>query len=164
MLDIQAVITSLKAAADISKSILKIKSMTEIQDKIAELQDALLKAQNSAISATNAQLDLQEKVRKLEEQLKAANDWGDQKRRYSLATPWGGAAQVYALKRSVSGGEEPHFLCANCFHNKRRVILNPTQRGNGWVLMACPSCKATLETGYREIESPKYAEEYENGG
>ena len=151
-------ITSLKAAFDISKSILEIKSTTEIQDKVIKLQSALMEAQNSAMSATTAQLELQEKVRTLEEQLRAANEWGDQESRYSLVCPWRGSAQVYALKRSASEGKDPHFLCSNCFHNKRKVILNPSRK-EGWTLMACPSCRATMDTGYRRIGPPQYAEE-----
>ena len=143
-------ITSLKAAFDISKSILEIKSTTEIQDKVIKLQSALMASRNSA-------LELQEKVRTLEEQLRAANEWGDQESRYSLVCPWKSPAQVYALKRSASEGENPHFLCSNCFHNKRKVILNPSKK-DGWILMACPSCGATIDTGYRGIGPPQYAE------
>ena len=159
---IQAALTSLKAATDISKSIFDINSAIEIQDKVIELQAALLKAQTSAISATTAQFELQEKVRKLEEtdKIRPMNG-GDQERRYSLVCPWKGPAQVYALKKSDSEGEEPHFLCSNCFHNKRKVILNPMKR-DGWMLMACPSCKATIDTGYRGVGPPQYSEKYDD--
>ena len=155
--EIMDLITSLKAAIDISKSILEIKSTTEIQDKVTKLQSALMEAQNSAVAATTAQLELQEKVRTLEEQLRAANEWGDQESRYSLVSPWKGPGQVYALKRLASEGETPHFLCSNCFHNKRKVILNPSKK-DGWILMACPSCRATIHTGYRGIGPSQYAE------
>ena len=155
---IQAALTSLKAATDISKSIFDINSAIEIQDKVIELQAALLKAQTSAISATTAQFELQEKVRKLEEQIKSTDEWGDQERRYSLVCPWKGPAQVYALKKSDSEGEEPHFLCTNCFHIKRKVILNPKIIGSR-MLLICPSCKATNETRFRGIGRPHYAEE-----
>ena len=150
-------LTSLKDVIDIAQSILESKSRTEIQDKVTKLQSALMKAQNSAVAATTAQLELQEKVRTLEEQRRAANEWGDQESRYSLVCPWEGTAQVYALKRSASEGENPHFLCSNCFHNKRKVILNPIKK-DGWILMACPSCRATIHTGYRGIGPPQYAE------
>ena len=119
--DFQAAIASLKAATEISKGILQIKTTREIHDKVINLQAALLNAQSSAISATTAQYELQEKVRRLEEQLNAANEWGDQQSRYTLVSPWQGPAQVYALNRSASDGEAPHFLCSNCFHNRRSV-------------------------------------------
>ena len=163
-LAIQTLGASLKTVVDIAKGIREAKSTAETEIKVTDLQAALLGAQSLALSATNAQFELHNKVRELEEQLKAANDWGEQESRYSLVCPWGNSAQVYALKRaSTSEGEAPHFLCSNCFHNKKRVILNPMNR-DGWILLACPSCKATIETGYRGIGSPKYAEECENRG
>ncbi len=160
---IQAAIASLKTAISISKNIHEIRSTAEIQSKVIALQSALLEAQNSALSATTAQFELQEKVTELEAKLKAVGDWEEQKKRYALVNPWKGPAQTYALKRSCAEGEEPHFLCANCFHNAKRVILNPSKR-DAWILMACPSCKATLDTGYRGIGSPKFAESYVKEG
>ena len=160
ILAIQAAMTSLKAATDISKAIIETKSIAEVQRKIIELQSALLEAQTSAISATTVQFELHDKIRILEEQLKATHDWGCQETRYSLVCPWRGPAQVYALKKSASEGEEPHFLCSNCFHSKKRVIVNPAYR-NGWVSLVCPSCKSSVEPGFRGIDAPKYAEEFE---
>ena len=72
---------------------------------------------------------------------------------------------MYALKESVSEGERPHLLCPNCFHRKERVILNPMFCDES-ILSACPSCKATIDTGYlgRRTRPPQYAEKYENRG
>ncbi len=103
------------------------------------------------------------KIRELEEKLKNIGDWEHEKGRYALVSPWKGPAQVYALKQAAAEGEDPHFLCTNCFHDKKKVILNPITK-TGWVHMVCPACKADLATGYRGIGQPKYAEEYlENG-
>ena len=157
---IQTLGTSFKTLVDIAKGIREAKSATEQESKVTELQAALLGAQSLALSATNAQFELHNKVRELEEQLKAANDWGEQESRYSLVCPWGNSAQVYALKKaSASEGEAPHFLCTNCFHNKKRTILNPTE-GNYLMSLACPSCKATLYLNRPHLEPPQYAEEY----
>lgn len=160
--DIQTAIASLKAAAEISKSILKLKSNAEIREKVLELQAALLEAQNSALSATTSQFELQERVRGLEDELRSINRWNEEEKRYKLVCPWGGVAQVYALRRSEADGNQAHFLCSNCFHERKRVILLPTRRGS-WIVMSCPSCKASLETGYRGLGPPQYAEDYDEG-
>lgn len=115
LIAIQAAISSLKSATDISRSLLEMKSMADVQGKVIELQSALLEAQNNALSATTAQFELQERIRELETQLKGRSDWDAQKSRYALVNPWQGPAQTYALKRSEAQGEEPHFACANCF-------------------------------------------------
>ena len=92
-----------------------------------------------------------------------------QENRYTLVCPWRevSAGQVYALKKSASEGEPSHFVCTNCFHRRKKVILNPViTDSNNHVLVVCPSCKATVETGYRGRNLPltQYAEEYETRG
>ena len=156
---ITAVIGSLKTAAEVAKTLIEIKPTAEVQKKIIEIQSALLAAQNSALSATTAQFEMQERVRELEARLKASEDWEVQRARYDLVAPWQGAAQAYALKESAAAGEAPHLLCTNCFHNSKRVVLNPNRR-DGWIVMTCPDCKASLDTGYKGIGAATYAEKY----
>lgn len=112
---VQAMMGSLKAATDISKALFDLKTTAEVQSKVIDIQRALLAAQSSALEATNSQFALQERVRELESQLKNFEDWGQQEQRYRLANPWRGPAQVYALKKDHAHGEQPHFLCANCY-------------------------------------------------
>jgi hypothetical protein len=157
---IQALITSLKTAAEASKALLDLKPSSEVQSKVAELQSALLAAQNSALAATSAQFELQERVRTLESQLRAAEAWRTTRSRYALVSPWKGAAQVYALRKAESDGEAPHFACTNCFEGGKRIILNPVQAPQRRVMMSCPSCKAMVDTGYSGIAAALYAEEY----
>ena len=76
---IQTLGTSLKTVVEIVKGIREAKSTTETESKVVELQAVLLRTQNLALSATNAQFELQNKVRELEEQLKAANEWVNKK-------------------------------------------------------------------------------------
>ena len=162
LLAIQSAITSLKAATDISKAILEMKTMTEVQGKVIELQSALLDVQQCAINATTSQFELLESVRKLESQLKDKEDWGKTQEKYMLANPWRGAAQVYALKTALSHGEAAHFLCTNCFHNHKKVILNPASgTGAHNIKMNCPECKSSIDTGCRAVGEAKYAEDYE---
>ena len=159
---IQSAITSLKVGMDLIKGIRETENANEVPGKVIELQEALWEAYNNAISATTAQFELLDRVRALEEQLKAFNDWDEQGPRYTLVCPWGNAAQVYALLKARSAGDAAHFLCPNCFHKKQRVILNQVvATPNNYVSLACPSCKARIDTSYRGIAAPEYAEDYE---
>ena len=155
---IQTVATGLQAASTIASTLSKIKDMSEVQSKVIEIQSALLEAQNAAISATAAQSVLTDKIKELENQIEAMNDWDSQKNRYELVSPWRGPAQVYALKQAFSNGESPHFLCTNCFLNSKRVILNPIRKKG--IHMDCPSCGSSVDTGYNGIGEAKYAEEF----
>ena len=160
---IQSIFPGLKVATGLVKGILETKNEIEAKGKLIKLQTALLEVQTNAISATTAQFELLEQVRALEEQLKAFNNWGEQGQRYTLVCPWHDAAQVYALRKANSDGEVPHFLCPNCFHGRQRVILNQVvTTANRYVSLACPSCKAKIDTCYTGIGAPKYVEEYES--
>lgn len=157
---IHAAITSLKAATDISTTLLSMKVTGEVQGKVIELQSALLGAQNAALAATTAQFELQERIRQLEARLNERADWDHLKNRYRLVNPWKGPAQAYALSRESANGEKAHLACTTCFHRREIVILTPQSR-SGWVVMVCPVCKASMETGWRGIGAPSYAEDYE---
>lgn len=156
---IQSAIASLKVATQVTKTLLDLKVDSEVQAKVSELQGALLEAQTAALAATTSQFELQERIRELEKEVRELSAWKLKEDQYALVSPWRGPAQAYALKEKASKGEAPHLLCANCFHSARKVILNPLNK-DGRALLTCPSCKATLETGYRRIGSPKYAEQY----
>ena len=157
--DIQAVTGSIRTALEITSSLIPQRSSSKDRERIANLQAALLEVQAFAMSASTAQFEQQERIRELEGQLRLATDWGDQKSRYALVCPWQNAAQVYALKRCTAEGEEPHYICPNCFHNRHTAVLIPTYT-YGWLIMSCPSCKATLHTSYRGTGPPQYAEDF----
>jgi hypothetical protein len=136
--------------------LLKKGSTIEAQEQIMDLREGALELQEE-------NQELKNKIRELEAKLQSIDDWAIEKEKYALVSPWRGAAQVYALKQSKSEGVEPHFLCTNCFHGSKKVILNPTKK-DSWVLMVCPSCKATINTDCRGVGSPTYAEEYTKEG
>lgn len=156
---IQGALGSLKAAAGIVRSMMDMKVTAEVQDKVIELQGVILEAQTSAISATTAQYELNERVRELEAALAAREDWKAESLRYALVAMWGGAAQAYALKEAAAQGEAPHLLCPQCFASGKKGMLAPVKR-NGDIYYVCPQCKNTIETGFRGIGGPQYAEQY----
>jgi hypothetical protein len=157
---IAAALGGLKSAGEIAKAILQLKSDTERQAKIIELQSVILAAQSSAISAQSDQYAMLEEVRSLKEEVAKVKAWETQKQRYQMVQPYTGAT-VYALKKAMSEGEPPHYICANCYQAGKRSILQNGQDKNGWTVLLCPnlSCKSEARTGYRGGAPRKYAEE-----
>lgn len=162
-MSIQGAISGLRTAAEITRALLGMKVTAEVQAKIIELQTALLDAQQGALAATASQYELTEKVRELDAKLRERVNWGAQSKRYALVNPWTGLSQVYALRREQADGEPAHFCCTHCFLRESRVMLISGDR-TGWVVMQCPSCKASVETGFRGVGPAKYAEEYASAG
>ena len=160
---IAAAVGGLKSAGDIAKALLQMKSDAERQAKVIELQSVILAAQSSAIAAQSDQFSMLEEVRKLKEEIAKVKAWEAQKQRYQLATPYTGAA-VYALTKAMSNGEPPHYICASCYEDGKRSILQIARDKEGWTAFACPICKSQARTGYRGAAQPQYAEEIKPEG
>lgn len=132
--------------------LLKKGSTLEAQEQIMSLREGALELQEE-------NQELKQRVRDLEERIRAKENWSQEKDRYALVNPWKGAAQAYALKKAYGENETPHLLCTNCFHQSTKTILTP-QSKEGWVYLVCPSCKASIQTGYRGVGPAKFAEDY----
>lgn len=65
---IQGTISGLKTAADIAKSLMELKSISDVQAKVIELQSAILAAQSSALSANADQAAMVDEIRALKEE------------------------------------------------------------------------------------------------
>ena len=159
---IQGAISGLKTASDIAKGILQLKSLADVQGKVIDLQTTILAAQSSAIAAQSDQFTMLEEVRALKEEIAKVKAWETEKQRYQMVSPYIGST-VYAVKKSMSNGEPPHYICTNCYENGKRSILQcrENSRHNRFAVFACPnqSCQSEVPTLYSNCESAKYAED-----
>src|ERR1051325_8646338 len=101
MSSISAALGGLKAAGDIAKALLQMKSDAERQGKVIELQSVILAAQSSAIAAQSDQYAMLEEMRQLREEIAKVRAWETEKLRYSLVVPYPGIT-VYALQERES--------------------------------------------------------------
>lgn len=141
---IQSAITGLKTAADIAKGILDLKTMAEVQGKIIELQAAILSAQSSALAAQSDQFAMVEEIRALKEEIARVKAWEEQKQRYALYEVRSNRF-VYLLKESRKGTEPPHWICAKCYEDGRKSVLQ--FQGTYFVdthCLTCHLCKNTI--------------------
>ena len=141
---IQSTISGLKLAGDIAKSILKLKSIPEVQGKIIELQSTILAAQSSAFSANTAQAAMVDEIRTLKEEIARIKAWESEKKRYQLTSPWTGTV-VYALKKSMSNSEPPHWICTKCYEDGRKSILNQHRKPSAFIEFVCSVCKTIIQ-------------------
>ena len=155
----QDTITGLKAAVDIANSIIKLKPTPGVKAKIAELQGAILSAQSSALSANANQAAMVQEIRALKEEIARVKAWDTQKQHYQLYSIWEGGAVVYALKKSMSNSEPPHWICTKCYEDGRKSILNQKQRTdkNFWMLV-CPACNSQIHSPYTNADQAAYVE------
>lgn len=155
---IAAAASSLKVAGDIAAGLISLKTMTEVQGKAIELNQKIIAAQHEIFAANTAQTALVQRVDALERQIAQMKAWDEQKKRYKLTNPWAGRpALVYALKEACKESEAAHWICTKCYDDGRRSILQPKEDKTRFLLLACPTCKAEIHTGYRGIGAAEYA-------
>ena len=137
---IASALSSLKAATDIAKTMIGLRDAQAMQAKVIELNGQILDAQGSVFAANQERATLIEKVRQLEKQLVDLEAWDAQKDRYQL-TDAGDSNFVLILKPEMRGGEPAHYICANCYEQRKKAILqHMNTRGMG-DLLSCPLCK-----------------------
>jgi hypothetical protein len=134
-LAITGMLESFKAIAQIGNALLKIRDADMIKAKLIELNGEILSAQTSALAANADQFALLKQVSELEKQVAELEAWDAEARKYVLynlraglpmptAMPGvQGEAFVYRLKTQGSSGEPIHFLCANCYQDRHKSIL-----------------------------------------
>ena len=134
-----AAMGSLRLAGDIARGLLTIRDGQMMQAKVIELQDLILAAQQSALSAQADQFALLQDKRELEDRAMKAEAWADEANRYALheVTP---GCFVYALKPEMAGAEPSHHICANCYSDRRKSLLQMSDS----VHATCPHCKSMV--------------------
>lgn len=155
---IQGAISGLKTAADLAKGLIQLKSTADMQVQVIELQSAILAAQSNALAAQADQFTMIQRIRELEEEIARIKAWEEEKKRYQLVNPWQGAASlVYAVKESCKGAEPPHWICAKCYDDGRRTILQPKYDDRTYLLLFCATCKSDIHSGLRGVHRATYA-------
>ena len=155
---VQGMVSSFKLASDITKSLLELKSISEIQAKVIDLQSAILSAQSNALAANAHQTAMIEEIRNIKEEIARVKAWEKEKQRYKLINPWLGTV-LYALKEECSASEPPHWICTKCYEEGNKSILNPQNKPVGYVLV-CPRCKSEFHSRNRlNPPVPEYAPE-----
>jgi hypothetical protein len=156
---IAAAVSSLKVAGDIAQGLMSLKTMSDVQAKAIELNQQLIAAQHQIFAANTAQTMMLERVREIEGKIAAMEDWNSERQRYKMVTAYGGVT-AYAVQKSMSNGETPHYLCANCFQGRKRSILAQTALKDGFVGIVCSACKFISQTRFRGVGPAKYAEDH----
>jgi hypothetical protein len=152
---LSAAVSSLKAAGDIAKAMLTLRDATLLQNKVIELNAAILAAQHSALAAQSVQSGMLERIRDLENQVEELQAWEHEKRRYQL-TDHGGGTFSYVLKTGMEEGDPPHRICAHCYGERRKSILQFFQRNRSQQEeYDCPACGKRFSFGLSVAPPPR---------
>jgi hypothetical protein len=142
--EIMGAYQGLKATLDIVKGLNAAATNATVNEVKVALTQHILDAQVTLLSANEAQATAVHRITDLEQEIARLKDWSTGKERYELKGYYPGTF-AYALKPSVAGSEPSHMLCAHCFQNGQKSILQATghfERGNP--MHICPSCRTGI--------------------
>jgi len=151
------ILTTITNLGKVANDIASASNEAKRNAQLIEFQRAIIQLQSSiaSVQAQNASL-LREK-NDLEEQIVRSKKWENEKQRYALANILEGASVPYALKKSMSQSEPAHWLCTNCFNKGTKSVLNTREGARGFSMLACPVCKAHLQSHSRGSLPAEYA-------
>lgn len=147
MVDLTAIggaISALKTAHEAVQGMIDARDTAVFQTKAIELQAQILSAQSSALTAHSDQFALLEKIRKLEEEMAALEAWNTEKERYTLHEIKD-RRFTYILKEEMGSSEPTHQICANCYQNKHKSVLQyETRSPKRASLLVCHYCGSEI--------------------
>jgi hypothetical protein len=159
MHDAATLVTSLKTAYDLSKAFLDVRGAVSEQAKVFELQRVILAAQADALAAQTAQATQLARISELEKRVAELEAWDAEKQKYELIKLAEPGVFAYRLQPEAKGSGPVHELCANCFDQGHKSVLQREMRVPGRSLVAvCPRCEAAYY-----IAGPRYAEPRRRG-
>lgn len=156
--EIQSAIAGLKSAAEIAKVVYSAKLDADTKEKVVALQELIFEARQSAFNAQNDLATVKQRVTDLEAQIAEFEQWGKESQRYKLFNPQGVNGVVFGLKESESNSEPPHYLCTNCYQQRRKSFLytykHPDATRSAFL---CSACKAQVPVEAKGHVVPTFA-------
>jgi hypothetical protein len=139
----EAIETGTLAAGLIGTVTTSLKSILDLTRKpnpdIAEVKALAADAIDKLLEAKTVQMDMQQRLVDLENELRKRNGFRDQAERYVLERSELGGL-YYTLKSADETGEPPHDLCASCFEDEVKAVLQPVNFNT----LKCPKCSSTV--------------------
>ena len=152
--EIAALGSSLATAGQITRGLIELKSLSEVQGKTIELQQIIMQAQSQVMSAQAREAELLKRIAELEGRLDKVADWEQERQRYELKQIDNGAF-AYVLRPDKQGDEPQHWLCTTCFERGVKSFLlskgqsrTPTGGNGQQTIWGCDTCKATVSLFY----------------
>lgn len=128
-----------------STGILDMSKGTNINPKLRELDTVILSLTSQLLSIQKDQSALLRIKDDIEKELLDLKEWNVEKSRYELKKLETGVF-VYSPKQNIASSVPDHWLCANCYNDNKKSILQPMNVRMVDACHFCPTCKTKYET------------------
>lgn len=151
VLEMNAVIQSANALIGLIKAGYSVRNANEIATAVFDIMAKLTVAQAAVLASQEKQATLAQEKGELEKEIVELKNWDRERERYQLTEIITGVF-VYSLKPGMENGEPPHNLCANCFAQREKSILQATSPGV--FTYRCPRCQNEFHVRNRPTSAP----------
>ena len=142
--EVYAGIGAFKTMFDMAKALKEMDTANARNMAVINLQERILTAQS-------AYADLASRVGELEEQVRSFETWDRDKQRYELHELKPGKF-VYRLKDGAEPAEPPHEICAKCYEDGKRSVLQQERvhapKGGMQEYVTCHRCRSQINITY----------------
>ena len=136
--------SELIAGLGLFKTMLDIAKGLKDMNETAARNTAVIELQEHILNAKEAQSTLLDEVSSLKKQMADMEKWDAEKQRYELKEVVAGQF-AYTLKHEAAADEPAHKLCANCYNQNQKSILQTEIRNPGrHEVLFCQRCGTDL--------------------
>jgi len=152
--EVTTVITSLKAAIEISKGILNLTKEAAVKEKVIEFQSKILDLQSGLLQLQVDYSGLVDENVNLKKQLNAQADWETLKSNYKLKEI---ARSVFV--QEFCGDGQKHWLCITCFDSGKKSILQLKMEAMSGDIYKCNGCDKEITDHSKQTDTGGFTTE-----
>jgi hypothetical protein len=143
--EIAATLTGLNTFKSFTEFALQAHVDAALREKAIESQAAIISVQSAMLALQSQYQSLLDEKAELEKRLIEIEDWKAEASKYSLKEV-GPGAFVYMLKADVDTTTPSHWLCARCYEDKQKSILQQVTPYIGRIgaTFGCHRCRSTI--------------------
>lgn len=158
-----AIMGSIKTTIDLAKTIKDFTADTDLKIKTRDLYDSMISLQNIIFSLQSENQSLLNSKYELEKKLMDFESWEKEKTKYKLIEISKGVV-TYSFDTSQNPSIPSHYICKNCYNDKRASILDPIFIHSEGSRYICPKCKSEFSTHIAESynRSGSYLPDFED--
>ena len=147
MIEITAFATAVSHAFDIAKTIMEARDAAKIRELKLEFTTALMDVTQKQLALTQAYQTTLDSNEALNKQIAAYERWEQESQRYKLHQLEPGIL-VYALKPEHAPTQPTYWLCAACYHQGKKSMLQRASKGSETWTCPCDQNHAITTAEY----------------
>ena len=138
-----AMVTGIKTAIDLATAIKDVTDDIDLKTKTSELYNSIISLQNGVMSMQAENHSLLQENQSLHQKLMEVETWEKEKSKYKLQeiSP---QVFVYASKATSDSTEPLHWVCAKCYNQGVKSILQLKNKAYSGHYYTCHNCNSDI--------------------